>query len=517
MEKLYKYVYAAGEILLTIYLYLISYFYTLSVPLSWTAPIRLVIIYAAVHFSLKWLSGRKIVLRDQPGKLNWKFGGVIFLISAGILGLYYAAYYPGGICSDSFNQWYQVEDGYLLDWHPAIHTFLFLKLPSLICESLSFVNLAQLIWISLASAYLAMTMEKWGIRKRWCIIAMALAIGNPASSTILSFCWKDTALTIFVMVLTAQVMEVVCTEGKSLYDWRNLLCLAVSGGLASLMRHNGILLVGPLLVLMVLICWKKAGKRSLLAGILTLAVIAGIKGPVYRVLHVQSHPQVSAEMLGVPMTILANVLVNEPELLDEECREFMYRIGDQALWEEKYREGSWNSAKWMGDDISNDVMEEVGAANILKYTWHAVLRAPYLSYRAAVKLFEVVWKPGGSEVAWSYHVNVDENNIYGMVTGGVPALQKILDTVHDWSTKGGVLLTWFWYTGFYILLLLFAGLSQLKKGFAKCLYWVPVMAYNFGTALLLCGSDFRFFAFNTVVTFPMVLMILGERRSEAEE
>ena len=92
----------------------------------------------------------------------------------------------------------------------------------------------------------------------------------------------------------------------------------------------------------------------------------------------------SAEMLGVPMTILANVLMNEPEKLDEDCRKFLYRIGDQELWEQTYQEGNWNSAKWMGDDISNDVIEEVGAEKVLTYTWHALQRSPYYSYRAVV-------------------------------------------------------------------------------------------------------------------------------------
>ena len=37
--------YEVGKILLTLYLYFISYFYTLSVPLSWTTPVRLIGIY----------------------------------------------------------------------------------------------------------------------------------------------------------------------------------------------------------------------------------------------------------------------------------------------------------------------------------------------------------------------------------------------------------------------------------------------------------------------------------------
>lgn len=72
-------------------------------------------------------------------------------------------------------------------------------------------------------------------------------------------------------------------------------------------------------------------------------------------------------------------------LLIPECLEFLYRIGDQEMWEANYREGSWNSAKWMGDDISNDVIEEEGAEKILEYTWHAVQKSPYYVYRAVVK------------------------------------------------------------------------------------------------------------------------------------
>ena len=113
------------------------------------------------------------------------------------------------------------------------------------------------------------------------------------------------------------------------------------------MRHNAILLVAPLMILVAVLYWKKLKYYGMIAGILTVVFMGIIKGPVYRVLNVQPHAQVSAEMLGLPMTVLANVLVNEPEKLAPEASEFLYRIGDQEVWEENYREGSWYSAKWM--------------------------------------------------------------------------------------------------------------------------------------------------------------------------
>lgn len=508
--------YLLGEILLTLYLYFISYFYTQTVPLTWTAPLRLLLFGAAVYVICGKLSKFSLTIRSEAAKNNWKFGLLLFGVSFAVLGIYYLAYYPGGLTSDTFNQWYQVDKGFLVDWHPAIHTLLFLWLPSLICDSLAFVNFVQMIWISLAVSYLGLVLESWGIRKKWCFLVCFLGIAVPSSSIVLSFCWKDTAMTIFVTVLAGQVLQILFSEGVWLKKWYNMACFAVFGALAALMRHNAILLVAPLMLLVAVLYWKKLKYYGLIAGVLTVAFMGIIKGPVYRVLNVQPHAQVSAEMLGLPMTILANVLVNEPEKLDPEAREFLYRIGDQELWEENYQEGNWNSAKWMGDDISNDVMEEEGAANILRYTWDAVKSAPYYAYRAVVKLTEVVWKPFGNHVEWGYDVSVHEGNSYGYETDGIGFLQKILNVVRDISLDGSFVLTWCWHIGFYILMLLFAGVSRLKGEFPKVLLWLPALCYNFGTALLLCGHDFRFFSFNTVITFALVLGMFCQKRGETD-
>ncbi len=505
--------YIAAKILLTLYLYFISYFYTLSVPLSWTTPIRLAVCYIVVHFICKWLQQVQVKILKERKKKNWKFGLIVFGFSVVVLGCYYLAYYPGGLTLDTFNQWYQVQQGYFLDWHPAIHTLLFMKIPSLICNSLAFVNFLQMIWISLALAYLGMVLESWGIKKRWSFLVLAVALAHPASAITLSFCWKDTALTIFAILLAGQLIEIVFSDGMWLKTWYHPILFGLTGALAALMRHNAILLVGPLMLLVAVLYWKEIRYYCFLGGIWTLVFMAAIKGPLYQALDVQSHPQVAAEMLGLPMTILANVLVHEPELLDEEALEFLYQIGDQELWESSYYEGSWNSAKWMGEDISNDVIEEVGAKNVLRYTWHAIQKAPYYAYRAVVVLFEVVWKPIGTRVDWSYVVSVNSNS-YGYETTGVLWLQNILDYCRQVSINGSALTTWGWFTGFFILLLLFTGISRLKRCWKKCVLWVPVLCYDFGTALLLCGSDFRFFSFNTVITFALVLAILCHKDEE---
>lgn len=505
--------YLAGKILLTLYLYFISYFYTLSYPVSWTAPVRILVFYGISHCVCTYLQRVKIQIMEQAQKKNLKFGAGIFGLAFFALGIYFVAYYPGGLFIDTFNQWYQVDKNFLLDWHPAIHTVLFLKIPSMICDSLAFANFLQIIWLSLAMAYLAMVLESWGIRKRWCMLAIALGIFNPAAAITLSYTWKDTAMTIFAIVLTAQTIEIVFSKGLWLKKWFHTAVFGLVGAMTALMRHNAILLVGPLMMLIVVLYWKECRQYVIMPCIWSAIFVAGIKGPVYKLLNVQQHPQVAAEMLGVPMTILGNVLVQDKESLPEEDRAFLYQIGGQELWEEEYEEGNWNSAKWMGEDISNDVIEEVGTKTVLRATWHAIKNSPKYAYRAVIKLWEIVWKPFGNEVSWNYEIEVDKGNIYGYKTEGVPALQKLLNAVRDLSVHSNFLFTWGWHIGFYILILLFVGVSRMQK-VQKWLLWIPVLCYDFGTAMVLCGPDFRFFVFQLVTVFPVVLAMLAERQAE---
>ena len=45
--------------------------------------------------------------------------------------------------------------------------------------------------------------------------------------------------------------------------------------------------------------WKELKYYGIIAGVLTFAFIGIVKGPVYKILNVQPHYQVSAEMLGL--------------------------------------------------------------------------------------------------------------------------------------------------------------------------------------------------------------------------
>ncbi len=75
------------------------------------------------------------------------------------------------------------------------------------------------------------------------------------------------------------------------------------------------------------------------------------------------------------------------------------------------------------------------------------------------------------------------------------------------------------YLGLVILFLLFIAVAQLGHGnLARVFLVIPVMAYNFGTMLLLSGNDFRFFHFNFLLVVPLLYIILqGKQQRPAPD
>ena len=52
--------------------------------------------------------------------------------------------------------------------------------------------------------------------------------------------------------------------------------------------------------------------------------------------------------------------------------------------------------------------------------------------------------------------------------------------------------------------------SRQKKTLVPMFHVLPLLIYNFGTAILLSGYDWRFFFFSLIAFFPILLLLLAE-------
>lgn len=76
----------------------------------------------------------------------------------------------------------------------------------------------------------------------------------------------------------------------------------------------------------------------------------------------------------------------------------------------------------------------------------------------------------------------------------------------------------FSYNGTHLLVLILSTLfvfAQKDKGWNAMTLTLPVLAYSYGTMLLLCGPTYRFFHFDSVIFVPLCLLLFSEWKEKA--
>jgi len=306
------------------------------------------------------------------------------------------------------------------------------------------------------------------------------------------------------------VIHIYCTSGAWLSKWWNQLALALALVLATLCRHNAILFTLPLLIAVILLDGKKRYRAMLVVFCVMFFLL--IKFPLYSALDVTEPNQRQSEVMGLPMTIIGNVVKKTPEVLDDDMKDFVYSIATQEQWEEKYETGSWNSFKFNGANI--DPVDQEDVVKILKITMKCFIKSPEVALESLCKLTGLVWALG-EEAKGMFLPNVVENS-YGIVQDNNSIIWFVL-TAYGALVFYSPLKFLFTYIGSISLVILAVALSKYTiRDYKRLLLCLPLFTYNFGTMLLLSGSDFRFFYYSFAIA-PLLIFLLLIERKEANE
>lgn len=453
----------------------------------------------------KWkITGEDILAKARVNlRRQLLFAVLVWVLTFFLFFLYHRAFWPGAFTEDSISQYGQAYSGSYNNWHPVLHTWLFFYFPFQIFHGPAGIVLTQILWFSFSVTYLFYVLYTSGCPKAFLACGWLYVVGNPNTLSIMILPWKDSAFTIFSAVVFAQLVRIYLTNGIWLKKWYNLAAFSVFVFLTLEMRHNAILLVAPIFVL--LTCIFKCVKKKILLSI--LIVFAGhilLYGPIFSIMHVELPDERHVETMGLPMTILSDIYVQNQEALSDDARSFMDSLATPEVWE-VYSLGNFNSIKWQaGTDLSH--IEEVGYKRVLQYTVGAAMERPDLAWRAFCLLTSLVWEVE-IEGGWSIYPYLVDNS-YGIYYQGNI---RLLDGFRTYASLVSAHLTkyLFCYTGGTILVLLFLAVGNLGGGnlCRSCLVLSP-MAYNFGTMLLLTGPDFRFFHFNFVIIIPLIYLLL---------
>lgn len=418
-----------------------------------------------------------------------------------------AAFFPGSFNNDNIVQLQQVHSGVYNNWHPVLHTWLFFTLPLKLVPQYWFIVTAQLVWFSLAVGYLMYVLSDTGCPRWLLVFGWFFTVLNPNTVDTLLYPVKDAAMSIFCLVLFAQLIRIYHSGGAWLKDWKHAAVFSLFAFLALGMRHNAVLLIAPVYV--ILLCFFRSSRRQTAAS--AAAVLAAFlfwQNAALPMAGVENPGSRPVELLGAPMTVLCDIYTTEPQALGEDARAFLEDLATEEAWS-AYEACNFNSVKW-SDPALSDKVNAAGTGTILGYTLDAALAAPKAALRSFAGLTHLVW---GFENTRGFAMGEE----IGYNTLGIqPAYNDTLKFAFtSWREVCNVsaLKYLFMLLGSMVLFLLFLAVGQLGGGkLGRVMLVLAPMAYDFGTMLLLSGPDYRFFHMNYVIALPIAYIILMEKR-----
>lgn len=455
--------------------------------------------------------------RSHKGKMSFGLFMGVFLPVLLLYLIYFYMYYPCGISTDTVNQWEQAHSMQFNDHHPVFHTLL-IRLVTRIVDSYPFVIVVQIVLLAVGIAYLAVTLRAWGLSLTVVWVVVFILGYGVHTRAILFYAWKDTAMSLLILFLLPQMIEVFLSRGEWLKKPLHWIGLGALLAAITLVRHNAVLFTFPLIVLLVL-TYGGVRKSSILAGVLCLLLILGVKGPVYHLLDVKSNPDTYSETIGLPMTILSSAYSRAPERMSEEAYQFMSSLAPQEEFAKKYIFGNYNSVKW--DYITQDMISKAAPSpmQVLSMTWDTIRTDTILAAMSVVELTDFVWEPLMDEVVYMGATQGEPMGNCRLTI--IPELEMLCYELTDllYNAFSGPIFTQISaQIGFLILVMLLAWyVSQKEHGLTGLWLLLPILCYNFGTMLLLCGEDGRFFHFNCFVAYPIAILLLSRNRAVVEE
>lgn len=503
------------DVILSVYIAIVISF---TLCYKYFAFILTTAVITCVVFVLILLADERITRRasriSSPSPQNypsWRFTVSIFtIILAGQL-FYFSAYYPGGFNLDALGQWGQAHSDYPYDdWHPFVST-MWIKFILLIQDSLPFYIFSQALLFSAAFAKLSNSLLRIGV-KRVSIIIYALFVALSPSIGMNNICLtKDVQFTILIILLTdIGIQMMLSPHGNWLLKPVNICYTVAILFLASTVRHNGILYTISFLLLLAVV-YRERIKQILIVAAVTLLSIVIVKGPIEQSLNVTPHSNTVGESIGIPMAIMANALVNDPDNTPSDVHEFLNQIADDSDWHAYYITGEWDSCKWEFGGI--ELLQDAHLTDILTKAAETIFACPQASYESIRENTRIFWQVIGDSSNWAADMYFCENE-YNLQQTPNPVLNAIANKLVHLSENLSI--NWLiWNNGLDILVLVVLLYYSINHNISKMtLLLVPLLCYDFGTMLLLAGPNHRYFYLNKCLFIPILLCAIQTARSQ---
>ena len=237
-----------------------------------------VLIGAVLFVFTFWFTTREMTVAQAGYTSKWTW--FWFALPAYIVWSFYLlCFWPGSMSPDSIDQWRQILNGHLNDWHPAFHTMT-IWLITRIKLSPATVAVAQIVALGSTIGWALAVLQRFGVSRMVLWIACLVVTLIPVNGLMVVTLWKDVAYGIVMLILAMYIFQIVMQDGSWLNKPINWLSLGLVLSLVSLYRHNGVVPACGVGILL-LISYRSHWKGLLVALAVATAIHTGVRGPLY--------------------------------------------------------------------------------------------------------------------------------------------------------------------------------------------------------------------------------------------
>lgn len=440
------------------------------------------------------------------------------------------SFWPGGFPLDAILQLYQALGlRPLNDWHPVMHTLLH-RFFLLFFDHPGYLVAVQGFFFSLIVARAALTACRFGARLR--TVALGVAVFCLLPNQVLSNIGllKDFPFTYTLVWGTLLMAELVQSPDRLRrpgFVIQAVPCLFLMGGL----RHNGIL---PMLfmaaaLVVVGVRHRRFMGRALACALVPVLLLAGFKGPVYRLLKVEPNEVPSY----VTMLCAAGACLHQGETLSQASEEKLETILSLEDWANGY-------SRFAGHDLYRDLepsfMERahLSLVEVFSIYLEALANYPDIVIKDRLDGMNLLWdvtQPDESfNTDYSDHAFIEPD--VGLVMPGVEEGEayrnpSLIARAYRWaaafhfpgeSLTGQLHNMLLWRSGAWLILLCVIMLYWIRRRLSDLwLCAAPLLGNLLAMALALCHQSFRYVYFVQPLTLCLLLLtvLFDARRRRA--
>ena len=489
------------NILLYVYSLFISYNILFSFHIKYKAMIVFALsipMYFVIKLFFRFLEGLNIHSKTKFNKKEYFIYALVIIIP---LVFAMIANYPYAMHNDLVTILKQAQTKIISNWHPIFYTFFMIRIPILIHNSVLSCVVLQCLIITLVLLYFARFCRRYFLSFQNTIFLLLLIVLNPLFLEMATIVLKDSVFTYFMMLGTIMLIEIYLTNGEWIRNRKNKILFIVMCVFMSNVRHNGIICLIAMIILLSLF-YKKDRKFYLVFFVIYFAIRTIITSPIYNALGMDKNGGLP-EIMGIPLNQISYIYNNGGKITKAE-KKVMNNLVPLKDWEYYYIPSSFNFIRWFGDYSWYYLGQN--KYKILRMWLKIINRNKKLAVESYLKTTYPIWG-----ITW-------KNNIIS--TAGVYTCSTSKNAILMYNTTiyNGLLRYVIFDIGnsfCFLILLLILLVKKAKKNYKAYIPYVLVMSNALFIMCVIYGQESRLLYPSILCLYPLLVYTVSNKIKKA--